>query len=287
MTRPALARFAVPRRKVRVRRQLQPDAVRLFYFSALRALMSKAHALVTAELLPLLHEIVPDAKADAAGPRLVRADAEAEEQVRAKVRELAKVFGRNITPNKLRPLAEKVAERTSEFQKAQLSAQLKDAIGVSPLLRDEGLAAAADAFTVENVALIKTVPERYFGEIEQVVVDGVNGGQRATTIAKDIEARFEVSTTNAARIANDSVGKFFGDLNRVRQQELGITRYTWVTAHDNRVRDTHRGLDGQVFEWADPPMGGGTDEAEAGNPGFGINCRCQGLPDVEGFLDAL
>jgi SPP1 gp7 family putative phage head morphogenesis protein len=280
VSRPALSQLRFPKRPRtarRMRRQLQPDTQRLYYFSGVRALMAKAHALVTAELLPLVHELRGDA----------RTDADEGERIRAKLTELAKKFARNVTPGALRPLVATVAQRTSDFQKTQLAAQLKDALGVAPVLRDADLAALAEDFTAENIALIRTVPERYFGELADVVTEAINAGSRASTIADLIEERYGVSETNAARIANDQVGKFFGDLNQTRQEELGITTYTWATAHDNRVRDNHEELDGTVQSWDVPPPGGGTNEDEDGHPGEGINCRCQALPDVDAFLDGL
>jgi SPP1 gp7 family putative phage head morphogenesis protein len=44
------------------------------------------------------------------------------------------------------------------------------------------------------------------------------------------------------------------------------THYTWRTVGDDRVRDTHAALNGQVFSWADPPA--------HGHPGTEPNCRC-------------
>lgn len=265
--------LAGPKRRLKVRRQLQPDSVRLFYFSNLRALMARAHARVTDEVLPLVHETFKDdARRDAA------------DDVKAKIREVAKAFARQVAPGPLRILTDKVAERTAAFQKVQLQNQLKDVLGVAPFFADAKLSAMSEAFTRENVALIKTVPERYFAELEQVVSNAVPSGARATTISKQIEERYSVSESNAARLANDQVGKFYGDLNRTRQRELGITGYEWATVHDGRVRDNHEQLDGTFHEWDDPPMGGGTDDREAGHPGSGINCRCNAIPDVRPLL---
>lgn len=277
---------AIPRRRRVTRRQLQPDAIRLFYLSRLRVLIAKAHALVTTELLPLVHEIRSD---DLKAVREARIDTLEgdKERLRAKARELAKRFARDITPNKLKPLAAQVAHRTATFQKAQLQAQIKDVLSVAPFIRDEGLTAAAARFTTENIALIKSVPQRYLQEIESMVIGNVQEGTRATTIAQQIEERYGVAESNALRIANDQVGKFYGELNRSRQTELGIRGYVWTGAKDTRERPNHKALEGQAFTWSEAPEGGGTDDDEAGHPGSGINCRCQALPDVQGYLEGL
>lgn len=48
------------------------------------------------------------------------------------------------------------------------------------------------------------------------------------------------------------------------------THYTWRTARDDRVRDAHAALDGQVISWSTPP--------DEGHPGIAPNCRCWAEP---------
>jgi SPP1 gp7 family putative phage head morphogenesis protein len=275
LARTPLAAYSIPRpvrRSRPLKRQAQPDSMRLFYFAQLRALMAEAHARVTAELVPLVHDLRD------------RKDATDEERVRATVQRIAREFQRELTPNKLAPLAVQVARRTADFQKRQLVTQIKDAIAVTPFLRDSALGEQVAEFTRTNVALIKTVPERYFASLETKVAQDITDGARATTIAKDIEERYGVAESDAARIANDQVGKFFGAVNQTRQEELGIAGYIWRTVEDNRVRHGHQGLDGTSQDWNDPPEGGGTDENEPGHPGSGICCRCFAEPDLSGLL---
>ena len=48
------------------------------------------------------------------------------------------------------------------------------------------------------------------------------------------------------------------------------SHYTWRTAGDDKVRDAHAALAGQVFSWSSPPPGG--------HPGTEHNCRCWAEP---------
>jgi SPP1 gp7 family putative phage head morphogenesis protein len=150
---------------------------------------------------------------------------------------------------------------------------------VDPLIHEPHLQARAAAFTSENVALIKTVPQKFFGEIEARVAAGVRAGDRASDIAQDIQDRFGVAETNATRIANDQIGKFIGELNKVRQEGLGITHYTWRGVLDNRERADHEDREGERFAWDDAP--------EDGHPGEPINCRCFAEPDLDAILEDL
>jgi SPP1 gp7 family putative phage head morphogenesis protein len=269
VARAALHLYKIPAPKLRVRKQLQPDSVRLHYFSSLRAFMAKAHSLVTRDLLPLVHDLLPS-----------KTDATDEERVKSTLDGLSREFARYMPPRKLRDLSEEVFKRTEQFQRDQLFGQIKSALGFDPLILDQGLTAKAETFVEDNVDLVKTIPERYFSSLEDVVLEGVREGRRADAVARDIEDRYGVSESDAARIANDQVGKLYGDLNKDRQTDLGITKFTWATAQDVRVRDSHAELEGQEFDWDDPPEVDG----EKIIPGQAISCRCDALPVLEDLL---
>jgi SPP1 gp7 family putative phage head morphogenesis protein len=78
-------------------------------------------------------------------------------------------------------------------------------------------------------------------------------------------------------IARDQTSKLNGNLTRLRQEEIGVTRYKWSTAGDERVRPTHRANEGKIFEWANPP--------KTGHPSHEINCRCVAIPLLDDVLD--
>jgi SPP1 gp7 family putative phage head morphogenesis protein len=265
--------YRIPAYRPRVRRQLQPDAMRMFYLAQLRPLLARMHALVTARLLPLLAELLPDPQ---------RTDADEAERLKVELQRIANDFAKELRPRRLRALARQVFERTSDFQRDQLFKQIKGTIGIDPLLRDRGLETRAQDFIAANVDLIKTVPERYFSSIGEVVEEGVRSGQRAGSMAADIEERYGVAETNAKRIANDQIGKLYGQLNESRMSELGITRFVWRTVEDNRVRDSHSALDGQTFAWDDPPEDYKTGEKVI--PGEAVNCRCIADPVFDDLI---
>jgi len=181
-------------------------------------------------------------------------------------------------PNQvLAKLAETFAERTSDFQREQLAKQFKAALGIDIYRSEPWLAPRIADFTAENVALIKSVAQRHFTDLETKLSAGLREGQRWEDLATLIEDRYGVAESSAKLVARDQVGKLYGDLNATRQQNLGVTSFTWRTMSDNRVRDEHELLEGKTFEWSDLP--------EEGQPGEPINCRCWAEPDLSGLLD--
>lgn len=175
----------------------------------------------------------------------------------------------------VRPVAVEVADFDATQLNRQLSAALGEQLevtGSEPWLDD----AIAD-FTRENVALLKSIPEQFFSDLEKTLSADIADGARWEDMAADIEDRYGVAQSRAELIARDQVGKFNGDLNRTRQTDLGITRFVWRTMGDERVREEHQERNGHTYEWTDPP-GGET-------PGEPIQCRCYAEPDVQSALE--
>jgi len=140
-----------------------------------------------------------------------------------------------------------------------------------------------EAFIAENVALIKSLDARYFGDLEGLVQEAFREGTTTEEFARQLTRRFEVSESRARLIARDQVGKLNGQVTQTRQQELGIDEYQWQTAGDERVtgapgglypdaRPSHYALDGQFYAWDAPPIAGRS--GEPAHPGEAINCRC-------------
>lgn len=271
-------------RRGRLPRQIQPDLVRMEFYKAIKAaVLVPMKELSDRLLIPELTFFGEQAARERGdhgflASVLVRKDASGRD-VRETLRKMAERLNDDASPKKLEQLAERFGRRTSEFQREQLRRQIKAAVAVDPLMSEKGITGRVEQFTHQNVSLIQTVPQRFFSETEQVVMTGVRAGKRATEIAGDIADRFDVAESNAKRIANDQVGKFFGELNRVRQTNLGINGYVWRGFLDNRERPEHFQREGERFDWSDPPDGG--------HPGEDINCRCWAEPDLSGIMDDL
>lgn len=269
---------ARPKRRPRKRlpRALQPDAVRLAYFAQLRSLLELAREHVKRELLPYLPRLVDeaaqergDARRDARLPNGMR--------LNTLMDAIAEGFAREVPNRRLEELAQEMGRRTSTFQRAQLERQIRAALGVEVPIPTTREGALIDQFTEENVALIKTIPARYFEDVEKRVTAGVRAGTRATEIAAELEERYEVTKSQAQRIANDQIGKLYGEINESRQKALGVDAYIWRSSNDNRVRPEHQAREGRRYLWSEPPADG--------HPGEPINCRCFAEPDLSAILE--
>ena len=125
-------------------------------------------------------------------------------------------------------------------------------------------------------------------------------GLRAEEIAKEIERDFissqgtelKKARKRAKLIARDQVASLQGDISRVRQTQLGVSRYVWRTAKDERVRSTHRNRENEIFVWGEPigpqlRKKGLLVDTIDGPPGRPINCRCYAEPVLEDVVPDL
>jgi SPP1 gp7 family putative phage head morphogenesis protein len=201
--------------------------------------------------------------------------------LRALVKQAAKKAEQAVQRWYVEALARKFAARTSTYQRLQLSRQVRAALGVDPVFKDKGLVARTDQFAHENVALITRIPQRLHGDLEAMVTRAAASARPSPKLADEIEARFGVAKRHAKLIARDQVSKYHGSLNHARQRELGVTKFVWRTVGDERVREEHADLDGETFDYDDPPVVDG-EEALPSEP---VCCRCSAEPVLDDLLD--
>ena len=174
--------------------------------------------------------------------------------------------------------AENVAGELSNYHKNQLTKQVNSVLGVDVKFLDKNIRAMINTFVSENVALITNIPKKIIGDIHHTILGGVTSGKLYSQIADELDEKFAFGKDRAKLIAIDQTGKFYGNLNKVRQQELGVTRYIWRTPQDERVRKQHRKHNGFTYGWDKPPYDG--------HPGQPIRCRCFADPVLKDLLNA-
>lgn len=127
----------------------------------------------------------------------------------------------------------------------------------------------------ENVALIKTIPEDTLEKMRDIVYDGFANGKTTTRMTKDIQRVYGISRRRAEFIARDQTAKLNGQIQKAQQQDAGIEEYIWMTTGDERVRKSHKELNGKKFNWNEPPE---NSDGRACHPGQDYGCRCIGRP---------
>ena len=106
-------------------------------------------------------------------------------------------------------------------------------------------------------------------------------GQRYESLVKLIQARYNVSKNKAKFWARQETSLAMASYQYGRYQDAGVDWYCWRTVHDDKVRHSHKELDGRAFQFSRPPVTTGPGEkTRRNNPKQDFNCRCQAIPLV-------
>lgn len=130
----------------------------------------------------------------------------------------------------------------------------------------------------DNVDLISTIPKDMLERMKQIIYEGYQNGASAKDIAREIQDAYGMGKTHAEFIARDQMSKLSADITRKEHEDAGVTKYEWSDSGDERVRESHRRLNGRVFSYNNPPE---TDGGRHCNPGEDYNCRCVAIPVFE------
>lgn len=180
-----------------------------------------------------------------------------------------------------------MVNRVNASNRGAFVRNLQGAVGVdiNAILREEELRDFVESQVSKNVSIIENLPVNYLNQIEILVNNGVSQGLRFEEIAKQITAK--TGSANAKllnrikTIARNEVANINSQLNKRRSETLGIKKFIWQTAMDERVRGnpgglypnarpSHYHLNGKEFTWRK----GAKTSAGSVWPGSQINCRC-------------
>lgn len=141
-----------------------------------------------------------------------------------------------------------------------------------------------------NAELIRLLPARVSEQITRLAAKEAIAGRRGADIIQMIQQQVpELTDWQARRIARTEVAKTHSAITQVRSQALGLDFYVWQTSQDQRVRSSHRHMQGVVCSFSQPP----SPEAIIGvkstlghyGPGACPNCRCYAAPIIDPDLE--
>lgn len=87
----------------------------------------------------------------------------------------------------------------------------------------------------ENVALIRSIPQKFLTDVESKVWIGVMKGSDMAGLEKAIKHSYGVTWRRAALIATDQTNKARAIMEETRRSELGITEAEWVSTGAGHV----------------------------------------------------
>jgi HK97 family phage portal protein len=109
--------------------------------------------------------------------------------------------------------------------------------------------------------------------------EGISAGESVDKLADRVREAFSVERVRALRIARTEVAESFNGGRFATMKEAGVEKLEWLSARDDRVRDSHVDVDGEIVVLGDRFSNGLLYPLDPGGPPEEIvNCRCVSLP---------
>jgi SPP1 gp7 family putative phage head morphogenesis protein len=191
-----------------------------------------------------------------------------------------------------------IGRETNEFNASQWYKITNHVFGIPLFQNEPWLQETLKSYVSENVSLITKLSNDLISDMNATMNRGIKQGLRHETIMRQIlgskldKGVFNRIETRARLIARDQVAKWNGQLMELKQTEAGITEYFWSTSLDERVRESHRILEGKLCRWDNPSVyknstkdkewlkksGIGAVELHVGQD---YQCRCTASPNFD------
>lgn len=146
-------------------------------------------------------------------------------------------------------------------------------------------------FLSERENLMRDVAKEVHGTILTTLEEGLQKGESTAELAARVRGACNgIANERAVMVAATETGAAYGRARHAAIEGLDIPYKQWLSAQDDRVRDTHRRIDGTVVSYDEPfhvpTKDGGEDLMmhpcdSNGSAGNCIHCRCVELPMME------
>lgn len=165
---------------------------------------------------------------------------------------------------------------------------VESASGIKPYTQEQWWTPLQSSWVSQNTALIKGLSDEYIKKINFTVNNGISKGIAANEIARQLkEINNNMSDARVKLIARDQTSKLYGQLTKQRANDIGADIYIWRTVKDDKVRDSHRPLEGKYCSFSNPNVyavniqdainnnwSERTSDMFIGDPGEDYQCRC-------------
>lgn len=114
--------------------------------------------------------------------------------------------------------------------------------------------AIIESWAQENARLITKMLEDEHERVASIISTTFRNGGQITDARKEIQLALNASKKRADLIAQNEYGNLYGQLEKQNHERLGIEYYIWETRLDERVRRSHKVMQGKVCRWDDPTV---------------------------------
>ena len=190
----------------------------------------------------------------------------------------------------------RTAEAAKNFGGPAYAAFARAYAGVAAIQSEPKLEPLMDAWSKTNSKLIKSIQTKYLDDVAASASEYVRMGRTSKEFAEELRRQHDLAVARAKLIARTETAKLNSAITRERQEALGLNTYVWRSSRDERVRASHRAMEGMYCKYSDSSVcsrdgvnwvSRASIGGYIGDPGTDYQCRCTASADVMSVIDAL
>jgi len=166
------------------------------------------------------------------------------------------------------------ADKVIHFNNKRYEGGIYGVMGLNNVSASD-IAGLKNSWIRENVSLITAANTAQLSKLESMFRRASRDGMSRGVLIGEVKSILGATESRASLIADDQTYKLDGQIDRFKQQSIGLRTYIWRTMLDNRVRPKHMALEGKRRSWS----------SDWPHPGQEIRCRCWAQPDLKRFFN--
>lgn len=190
-----------------------------------------------------------------------------------------------------------VTAEMRNFKGREYQAFARQVMGVGAIQAQPKLEPLMVSWSQTNAKLISSISGQFHDDVAARAQEMVRQGRSMRDFQDELRRQYGLKSARAELIARTEVAKLNSAVTRERQEALGLDVYTWQSARDERVRKSHRALDGKYCKYSDPSVYSNSPEGPwysrasiggyIGDTGTDFQCRCVSFASVDFEIDRL
>lgn len=153
-----------------------------------------------------------------------------------------------------------IARETANFSLRQVSESLlpilkvtttSQPVNIFSSLVNRDINELVKSWSITNARLIKSISADLLEDVSILIQNAYRSGIKTSVVRDEIIKKFGSTESRAELIARDQIAKLNSNIVRHQYLEAGITDFKWLTSMDDRVRESHKVLNGKICTWSD------------------------------------
>tara|TARA_R110000764_G_scaffold226390_1_gene316155 strand:- start:50 stop:898 length:849 start_codon:yes stop_codon:yes gene_type:complete len=189
-------------------------------------------------------------------------------------KEFTKSIDRQFSGDRIDLFVKKLFNQADSYNQARFYGNVSNTMGVDmeAILKTDGLNSFKNAKSIQSVDMLNKLKADTITAYKTNVLRRMSAGDSLADLYQEVKKQTGMRLNSGDLIARNELKNFNAELANKRAKNNGITKGVWVTAQDERVRDSHAKFNGKEFD-IDKGLYNSTTKQWI-KPSEEINCRC-------------